>query len=119
VTSRALSRRAGNADVPRWGTARWSACLPERGAVEAALAAIRTWQPYDGHAWLDDVGNVLGSVPQAESRMDELAQRLRGCLMQLVGYTVNSGVEAKDQRAVKGHSLNEQSQPTPLLQSTP
>jgi len=45
--------------------------------VEAALAAIRTWQPYDGHAWLDDVGNVLGSVPQAESRMDELAHAVR------------------------------------------
>ncbi|MEU9774831.1 DUF6415 family natural product biosynthesis protein [Streptomyces sp. NPDC047968] len=64
-----------------------------------ALAAIRAWQPYDGDAWLDDVGDVLDSVPPAEDRVGELVQRLRGYLMQLVSYAVNSGAEKKDERA--------------------
>lgn len=101
MTSRALSHRerrrratVGDRPVER-------ARLLERGTVEAALAAIRARQPYDGDAWLDHVGDVLDSVPQAEDRMDKLAQRLRGYLLQLVGYPANSGAEAKDQRAVK------------------
>ncbi|WP_344047514.1 DUF6415 family natural product biosynthesis protein [Streptomyces thermoalcalitolerans] len=68
--------------------------------MKAAPAAIRAWQPYDGNAWLDDVGDALDSVPPAEDRVDELAQRLRGYLTQLVNYAVNSGTEAQDSRTM-------------------
>jgi hypothetical protein len=81
----ALSRCHNEADVPRWGNRPVEpACLPELGTVEMALAAIRAWHPYDGDAWLDDMGDALDAVPPAEDRVDELAQRLRCYLMQLV-----------------------------------
>ncbi|MGA5411592.1 DUF6415 family natural product biosynthesis protein [Streptomyces lavendulocolor] len=93
-----MSRR-GEAGAPGWDHPVERAQLPDRSVVETALAKIRAWTPYDGDAWLDDVADVLDSVPPGEDRVDELALRLRGYLMQLVGFAVNSGADRKDDRA--------------------
>ncbi|MER7057099.1 DUF6415 family natural product biosynthesis protein [Streptomyces sp. NPDC000351] len=101
MTSVTLSRRSDHTDAPRWVHPVQPATLPERAAVETALAALRAWHPYDGDAWLDDVADAFDSVPPPEDHVDELAQRLRGYLMQLVGYAVNSEVEKRDGRATR------------------
>ncbi|WP_173263154.1 DUF6415 family natural product biosynthesis protein [Streptomyces pacificus] len=64
-----------------------------------ALAKIRQWGPYDGDAWLDDVADALDSVPPAEEEIEELGQRLRGHLMQLVSIALNGEAERRDERA--------------------
>ncbi|MEW2001119.1 DUF6415 family natural product biosynthesis protein [Streptomyces coelicoflavus] len=99
MTSVALPRRDASTDAPRWAHPVEPARLPARAKVEAALAAVRAWRPYDGDTWLDDVADVLDAVPPAEDLVDELAQRLRGYLMQLVGYALTSEVEKQDERA--------------------
>ncbi|MFD7505417.1 DUF6415 family natural product biosynthesis protein [Streptomyces sp. NPDC059850] len=68
----------------------------ETAAVQAALTKIRAWNPYDGDAWLDDVADALDDVPPAEDAADELAQRLRGYLMQLVGIAIHAEAEKHD-----------------------
>ncbi|MFF1600802.1 DUF6415 family natural product biosynthesis protein [Streptomyces mirabilis] len=98
MTSTALSRRGGEA-VPRWGHRVEPAQLPQPDAVEAALAKIRAWSPYDGDAWLDDVADALDFVPVPEELVDELGQRLRGYLMQLVAIAAGDETERRDARA--------------------
>ncbi|MFF7802977.1 DUF6415 family natural product biosynthesis protein [Streptomyces olivaceus] len=101
MTTVALSRRDTSAGAARWMRPVEPARLPDRAAVESALAALRAWDPYDGDAWLDDVADALDSAPPAEHLMDELAQRLCGYLMQLVSYAVNSEAELRDERATR------------------
>ncbi|NEC71266.1 hypothetical protein G3I25_06645 [Streptomyces rochei] len=69
------------------------ACLPDCAAVEMVLTALRAWSPYDGDTWLDDVADALDPVPRTGERADELAERLRGYLRQLISYAASS--EAK------------------------
>ncbi|WP_309049307.1 DUF6415 family natural product biosynthesis protein [Streptomyces sp.] len=101
MTSVTLPRRDASTDGPRWVHPVEPARLPDRAKVEAALAAVRAWRPYDGDAWLDDVADALDTVPPPEDLVDELAQRLRGYLMQLVSYAVTSEVEKQDGRATR------------------
>ncbi|WP_240798759.1 DUF6415 family natural product biosynthesis protein [Streptomyces sp. H23] len=101
MTSVTLPRRDASADRPRWVHPVEPARLPDRAKVEAALAAVRAWAPYDGDAWLDDVADALDTVPPPEDVVDELAQRLRGYLMQLVSYAVTSEAEKQDGRATR------------------
>ncbi|MFD8391083.1 DUF6415 family natural product biosynthesis protein [Streptomyces sp. NPDC059680] len=75
--------------------------LPNEAALRAALTAVRTWKPYDGDALLDDAGDVLDTVAPSEERVEELGQRLRGDLMQLVGIATTFEAEKQDPRAVQ------------------
>lgn len=52
----------------------------ERDALVYVLGQVRSWQPFDGGAFLEDVGDDL--MPHEED-VEDLAQRLRGHLMQL------------------------------------
>ncbi|MFH9439205.1 DUF6415 family natural product biosynthesis protein [Streptomyces rochei] len=101
MTSVTLPRRDANTDRPRWVHPVEPARLPDRAKVEAALTAVRAWRPYDGDAWLDDVADALDTVPPPEDLVDELAQRLRAYLMQLVRYAATSEVEKRDGRATR------------------
>lgn len=120
MTSVTLDRRDA-AGAPHWQHPVASARLPDRAKVEAALAAVRAWHPYDGDAWLDDVADVLDAVPPPEDLVDELAQRLRRYLMQLVGYALNSEVEKQDGRATRlitrAREVREEELPGDYLQS--
>lgn len=64
-------------------------------AVADLLARIRTWTPLDGEALLDDVASVLDDVPPSEDETEEIAERLRGHLMQLVHIAIANGIEEK------------------------
>lgn len=70
-----------------------------RDALEDVLAKVRRWQPFDGEALLDDVGVVLDDVVPPEDRLEELGQRLRGHLMQLVGIAVAAEADQEDEQA--------------------
>lgn len=71
----------------RWAT--------DNEAVADLLARIRTWTPLDGDALLDDVASVLDDVPPSEDETEEIAERLRGHLMQLVHIATANGIEEK------------------------
>lgn len=68
-------------------------------ALRAAVDKFRRWDPYDGDALLDDVGAVLDNVTPCEEDLEDLAQRLRGHLMQLVGIAVATEADQKDEGA--------------------
>ncbi|MFF9158278.1 DUF6415 family natural product biosynthesis protein [Streptomyces sp. NPDC014846] len=53
----------------------------------AVLEKLRQWQPFDGDAFLDDVGTVLEFSP-AEEQVEDLAGRLRGYSMRLVNIAI-------------------------------
>ncbi|MGW3149776.1 DUF6415 family natural product biosynthesis protein [Streptomyces sp. NPDC001177] len=96
MNSPALALRGSDA-APRWDHPVESAERPEEAAVLDALAKIRAWNPYDGDAMLDDVADALDTVPTPEDNVEELGQRLRGHLMQLMGITNNYGAEEQNQ----------------------
>ncbi|MFF3517594.1 DUF6415 family natural product biosynthesis protein [Streptomyces sp. NPDC002573] len=68
-------------------------------ALTRVLERVRAWQAYDGGALLDDVAAVLDEVIPAEEHSEELAQRLRGHLMQLVNIAVAAEAEKDDATA--------------------
>jgi hypothetical protein len=68
-------------------------------ALRASVEKFRRWDPYDGDALLDDVGAVLDNVTPCEEDLEDLAQRLRGHLMQLVGIAVATEADQKDEEA--------------------
>jgi len=73
-------------------------CPPlDREALEHVLEKIRTWQPFDGGALLDDVAEVLDNVMPDEEDVEELGQRLRGHLMRLVDIAIAAGAEQRDE----------------------
>ncbi|MFJ8754595.1 DUF6415 family natural product biosynthesis protein [Streptomyces sp. NPDC102441] len=82
------------------------AWLPPLDPVELrrVLQKVRVWEPFDADALLDDVGTALDDVPPAEEYQEELAERLRGHLMQLVDIAIGGDAEAKDATA---HALIE------------
>ncbi|TVZ84757.1 DUF6415 family natural product biosynthesis protein [Streptomyces sp. BK340] len=90
--------RAGDA-VSRWHHSVEPAQPPNEAALRTALAAVRAWKPYDGDALLDDAGDVLDTVAPAEEVVEELGQRLRGNLKQLVGIAITFEAEKQDPRA--------------------
>lgn len=75
---------------------RWTPPLDSE-ALASVLDRLHGWQAYDGGALLDDVAAALDEVVPAEEHMDELAQRLRGHLMQLVNIAV--AAEGEDDAA--------------------
>lgn len=70
---------------------RWTPPL-DHAALETVLAKVRRWQPFDGGALLDDVATALDDVIPEEA-VEEIAQRLRGHLMQLVTIAVAGEAE--------------------------
>ncbi|MEV6056724.1 DUF6415 family natural product biosynthesis protein [Streptomyces sp. NPDC052107] len=74
---------------------------PNEAALRATLTAVRAWNPYDGDALLDDVGDVLGTVAPPEERVEELDRQLCGDLMQLVGIATTFEAEKQDPRATQ------------------
>jgi hypothetical protein len=68
-------------------------------ALASVLAKVQRWSPLDGDALLDDVGAVLDNVTPPEDELEDLAQRLRGHLMQLVDIAVAAEADQKDEEA--------------------
>ncbi|MER6789861.1 DUF6415 family natural product biosynthesis protein [Streptomyces sp. NPDC000658] len=62
--------------------AQWAPANEE--TLTTLLAAVRQWRPFDGDALLDDVGAALDDVMPGEDDVEDIAERLRGHLMQLV-----------------------------------
>ncbi|MFF4902246.1 DUF6415 family natural product biosynthesis protein [Streptomyces sp. NPDC001068] len=91
--------RRGSENAPRWNHDVEPAQRPEEAAVLDALAKLRAWSPYNGDDWLDDVADALDTVAPAEDQVEELAQRLRGYLMQLVAIAAGDETEKRDARA--------------------
>lgn len=76
------------------------AALPlDAKALTEVLEKVRQWNPFDGGALLDDVATALDDVPPAEEHTEELAERLRGHLMQLV--TIAVAAEAEQDTAAR------------------
>jgi hypothetical protein len=75
----------------RWAT--------DDDSVANLLERIRTWTPLDGTALLDDVAAVLDGVPPSEEETEEIAERLRGYLMQLVNIAVTSEADQRSKYA--------------------
>ncbi|MFD9540835.1 DUF6415 family natural product biosynthesis protein [Streptomyces sp. NPDC060022] len=57
---------------------------------------MRGWEPFDADSLLDDVGTALDDVPPAEKYQKQLAERLRGHLMQLVDIAIGGDAHVKD-----------------------
>jgi Family of unknown function (DUF6415) len=79
-----------------------TAQAPSRWATDADVLAnlltrIRTWKPLDSEALLDDVASALDDVPPREEEAEEIAERLRGHLVQLVSIAV-AGAADRDSR---------------------
>ncbi|MFF1627433.1 DUF6415 family natural product biosynthesis protein [Streptomyces sp. NPDC058272] len=88
------------ATIPRW-TKPVSAWTPpwDAEALTAVLAKIQGWKPFDGDALLDDVGAVLDDVMPPEKDLEDIAQRLRRHLMQLVDIAAAAEAGQKDAEA--------------------
>ncbi|WP_086681114.1 DUF6415 family natural product biosynthesis protein [Streptomyces pseudogriseolus] len=69
------------------------------GELTTVLDRLRGWTAFDGGALLDDVATALDDVPPAEEHTEELAERLRGHLMQLV--TIAVAAEAEQDTAAR------------------
>lgn len=82
----------------RWAT--------DDDSVANLLTRMRIWAPLDDAALLDDVASVLDDVPPHEESTEEVAQRLRGHLMQLVNITLAGGA---DQRSTYAATLVQRS----------
>jgi hypothetical protein len=93
-----LSRPGRDSGTQCWAGPLGSARLSDWEAVETVLTALRAWNPYDGDTWLDDVADALDPVPPGRERADELAERLRGYLRQLISYAASSEAEKRDER---------------------
>ncbi|WP_405575609.1 DUF6415 family natural product biosynthesis protein [Streptomyces sp. NBC_01167] len=84
---------------------RWNRPIPawrpplESEGLRDMLEKFRRWDPYDGGALLDDVGVVMDEVPPPEDALEELAERLRGHLMQLVDIAIGAEADDKDEEA--------------------
>ncbi|MFD3504472.1 DUF6415 family natural product biosynthesis protein [Streptomyces sp. NPDC058678] len=57
--------------------------LLDAPALEAVLARLRQWTPFDGDALLEDIGDVLDDVTPPEEDLPALAGRLDGDLTRL------------------------------------
>lgn len=63
------------------------------GELATVLNRLRSWNPLDGGALLDDVAVVLDDVPPAEEATEEIAERLRRHLLRLVNVAVAAEAE--------------------------
>lgn len=82
----------------------WKAPLPH-DELTTVLDKLRAWRPFDGDALLDDVAAALDDVVPAEEDIAEIAERLRGHLMQLVDIALAA---EEDQRDTTSAQLIEQ-----------
>ncbi|GAB2451592.1 DUF6415 family natural product biosynthesis protein [Streptomyces incanus] len=82
----------------------WKPPLP-RDQLTTVLDKLRAWRPFDGDALLDDVAAALDDVVPTEEDVAEIAERLRGHLMQLVDIALAA---EEDQRDTTSAQLIEQ-----------
>ncbi|MFJ1975339.1 DUF6415 family natural product biosynthesis protein [Streptomyces sp. NPDC087903] len=76
---------------------RWTPPLDSR-ELYALLAKVQRWEPFDGDALLEVVGEVLyDGAPPADS-IDDLAEKLRGHLAQLMRIGAGARVEEEDEQ---------------------
>ncbi|MFJ4010873.1 DUF6415 family natural product biosynthesis protein [Streptomyces sp. NPDC090026] len=89
-----------SAAIPRWNrpVEAWKPSL-DRAELAAVLHKVRAWTPFNPEALLDDVAEALDEVAPDEQDVDDLVQRLRGNLMQLVDIAVATEAGQKDQDA--------------------
>jgi hypothetical protein len=76
--------------VARWEPTADAALLGE------LLCKLRSWQPLDGGAVLDDVATALDDVPPGEAQIAELTQRLCGYLARLTAIAVAVEADRRD-----------------------
>ncbi|MFF8574007.1 DUF6415 family natural product biosynthesis protein [Streptomyces sp. NPDC015408] len=76
-------------------TAVWRPPLDADG-LATVLARLQVWQPYDGEALLDDVGDALDDVVPADGAVADIVARLDAHLVQLVDIAVASEAVDKD-----------------------
>ena len=77
--------------------AHWAPANEE--TLTTLLAAVRKWTPFDGDAVLEDVGAVLDDVISREDDVEDLAERLRGHLMQLVDIGLTNKADEDEEAA--------------------
>ncbi|GAB2788236.1 hypothetical protein GCM10027073_20590 [Streptomyces chlorus] len=82
----------------------WKPPLPH-DQLTTVLDKLRAWRPFDGDALLDDVAAALDDVVPTEEDVAEIAERLRGHLMQLVDIALAA---EEDQRDTTSAQLIEQ-----------
>ncbi|MEU0214383.1 DUF6415 family natural product biosynthesis protein [Streptomyces sp. NPDC006265] len=78
--------------------AKWAPPLTA-AELKSVRDAVRRWKPFNGADLLDDISDVIDEVPPAEEDLDDLAQRLRGHLMQLVDIASANNAGEKDEAA--------------------
>ncbi|EFL42333.1 conserved hypothetical protein [Streptomyces griseoflavus Tu4000] len=77
----------------------WTPSLSS-GELATVLNRLRSWNPFDGGALLDDVAVVLDDVLPAEEATEEIAERLRGHLIRLSNIAIAAEAE-RDPAAVR------------------
>ncbi|MER5995936.1 DUF6415 family natural product biosynthesis protein [Streptomyces viridosporus] len=73
----------------------WTSPLPESD-LAAVLEKVREWQPFDGDAVLDDAAATLDDVSPAAGAAEDIAERLRGHLAQMVTIAVAAEEDRRD-----------------------
>ncbi|WP_081237386.1 DUF6415 family natural product biosynthesis protein [Streptomyces viridosporus] len=73
----------------------WTSPLPESD-LAAVLEKVREWQPFDGDAVLDDAAAALDDVSPATGAAEDIAERLRGHLAQMVTIAVATEEDRRD-----------------------
>ncbi|MER6406898.1 DUF6415 family natural product biosynthesis protein [Streptomyces viridosporus] len=73
----------------------WTSPLPESD-LAAVLEKVREWQPFDGDAVLDDAAAALDDVSPAAGAAEDIAERLRGHLAQMVTIAVAAEEDRRD-----------------------
>ncbi|MFG3267857.1 DUF6415 family natural product biosynthesis protein [Streptomyces bobili] len=77
---------------------RWEPPLDSR-ALHELLAKVQQWEPFDADALFDDVGDVLDDIAPPADTLEELADRLRGHLTQLIHISAGTGADKGDEQA--------------------
>jgi hypothetical protein len=68
-------------------------------ALQVLLERFRRWEPFDADALFEDIGEVLDETAPPADSLDELAERLRGHLVQLADIGTSSGADLADVQA--------------------
>lgn len=79
----------------RTSAGRWGRPLDVE-TLGAVLTKLRSWQPLDGDALLDDVADALDDLPPGQAAMGRLVQRLRGHLTRLTEIAVAAKAVQRD-----------------------
>jgi hypothetical protein len=95
--SHTMLPRRDSASNPR-KVEQWAPPL-ETDTLARVVAKFRDWEPLDRDTIFDDLASVLGDQAPQDDEVDELAERLRGSLMQIVNIALAGLADEKDQEA--------------------